>query len=66
MCGFDFSYNTGKFTRHLMSDHNLLLKDYIILYELSGMTPKCQCGYCDEDVPFFRGKFLERIGDHKK
>jgi hypothetical protein len=66
ICGFDFPYNTGKFTTHLMEDHNLLLKDYIIQYELSGLTPKCVCGYCDEDAPFFRGKFLERIGKHQK
>lgn len=66
ICGFDFPYNTGKFTIHLMEEHNLLLKDYIIQYELSGITPKCQCGYCEDDAPFFRGKFLDRIGKHQK
>ena len=45
ICGF-----TGKFTIHLMEEHNLLLKDYIIQYELSGITPKCQCGYCEYDM----------------
>ena len=66
ICGFYFPYNTGKFTIHLMEEHNLLLKDYIIQYELSGVTPKCECGYCEDDAPFFRGKFLNRIGKHQK
>jgi hypothetical protein len=66
ICGLTFPYTTGKFTSHLMEEHNITLRDYIIKYELSGNTPKCQCGYCDEDAPFFRGKFLDRIGDHQK
>jgi len=66
MCGNSFSYETGWFSKHIESEHNLFLRDYIIKHELSGMTPKCQCGYCDEDAPFFRGKFLDRIGDHQK
>lgn len=66
ICGFDFSYTTGKFTIHLNEEHNISLRNYIINYELSGQTPKCQCGYCDEDAPFFRGKFFDRIGKHQK
>ena len=67
ICGLDFSYTTGKFTIHLNEYHNnISLRDYIIKYELSGQTPKCQCGYCDEDAPFFRGKFFYRIGKHQK
>jgi len=54
------------FTIHLNEEHNMSLRDYIIKYELSGNTPKCQCGYCDNDAPFFRGIFLERIGKHQK
>ena len=66
ICDISFSYTTGKFTIHLQEEHNISLKDYIIKYELSGVTPKCQCGYCEEDSPFFRGKFLDRIGKHQK
>ncbi len=66
ICGFDFSYTTGKFTIHLNEEHNISLKNYIINCELSGQTPKCQCGYCDDDAPFFRGKFFDRIGKHQK
>lgn len=66
ICGLTFPYTTGKFTIHLMEEHNITLRDYIIKYELSGNIPKCQCGYCDEEAPFFRGKFLDRIGDHQK
>lgn len=66
ICDISFPYTTGKFTIHLQERHNISLKDYIIKYELSGVTPKCQCGYCEDIAPFFRGKFLERIGDHQK
>lgn len=66
ICGNSFSYETGWFSKHIETEHNLFLRDYIIKYELSGVTPKCQCGYCDEDAPFFRGRFLERIGKHQK
>ena len=66
ICGNFFHKQSGKFTNHLIDEHNLSLRDYIIQYELSGSTPKCQCGYCDDDAPFFRGKFLERIGKHQK
>lgn len=66
ICGNFFHQQSGKFSNHLLNEHNLSLRDYIIQYELNGITPKCQCGYCEEDAPFFRGKFLDRIGDHQK
>lgn len=65
ICGLTFPYTTGKFTIHLMEEHNLSLKDYIIKYELDGVIPKCQCGYCDDDAPFYRGTFLTKISFHK-
>lgn len=66
ICGFSFHEQSGKFTKHLEKEHNISLREYIIKYELSGVTPKCKCGYCEEDAPFFRGKFLDRIGKHQK
>ena len=66
ICGLTFPYTTGKFTIHLMEEHNISLKDYIIKYELDGITPKCQCGYCDDDAPFYRGTFLTKSSEHKK
>jgi len=66
ICGNFFHQQSGKFTTHLYEEHNISLRDYIIQYELSGITPKCECGYCDEDSPFFRGKFFNRIGKHQK
>ena len=66
ICGFDFHFQTGRFTNHLITEHNTTLRDYLIQCELSGKTPKCECGYCEEDAPFFRGNFLERIGKHQK
>ena len=65
ICGESFNHKCGAFTLHLERDHSISLKDYIVKYELNGMTPKCQCGYCDEDAPFVRGKFLTVIGEHK-
>lgn len=65
-CGNVFSYVSGQFTTHVKKEHNLTLKEYVVKYEYSGKTPKCECGYCDEDAPFFRGKFLKIIGKHKK
>lgn len=65
ICGNEYHEQSGKFTKHLI-EHNLTLREYIIQYELSGNTPKCQCGFCEEDAPFFRGKFLDRIGKHQK
>ena len=34
ICGLTFPYTTGKFTIHLLEEHNISLKDYIIIYEL--------------------------------
>lgn len=65
-CGDVFSYVSGQFTTHIKKEHNFTLKDYVVKYEYSGKTPKCECGYCDEDSPFFRGEFLKRIGKHQK
>jgi len=66
ICGFCFHQQSGKFTNHLVNEHGISLRDYIIKYELNEVIPKCQCGYCDEDAPFFRGEFLDRIGKHQK
>ena len=66
ICGLTFHQQSGWFTNNLLKEHNISLKDYIIKYELNGEIPKCQCGYCNEDKPFFRGKFLDKIWEHKK
>lgn len=66
ICDLTFHYQSGGFTNHLENNHNISLKEYIIKYELNEQTPKCQCGYCDEDAPFYRGKFLQKIGEHQK
>lgn len=61
-CGIEFPYSNGYFVSHLRRDHNLSLRDYVVKYEYENnenKVPKCQCGYCNEPVPFHRGKFLE-------
>lgn len=65
ICHKEFNYTCGSFTLHLFTEHNISLKDYTIKYELKGITPKCACGYCNEEPPFIRGKFLTHIGEHK-
>lgn len=58
-------YTCGAFTQHLRDGHQISLKDYVIKFEYNGIAPKCKCGYCDEEPPFSRGKFLKFIGEHK-
>ena len=60
-CGKEFPYSNGYFVSHLLKEHNLSLRQYVIKWEYDNdetKIPKCQCGYCDEPVPFYRGKFL--------
>jgi len=64
LCNKEFNYTSGHFTLHLKSEHNLSLKDYIIKFEYNNLSPKCKCGYCNEDAPFIRGIFLNFIVGH--
>lgn len=60
-CGKDFSYSNGYFVSHVKKEHNLSLREYVVKWEYGGdenNVPKCQCGYCNEPVPFYRGNFL--------
>jgi hypothetical protein len=60
-CGNSFHYQSGYFTLHLKNEHNMALRDYVVKWEYNNeesQIPKCQCGYCNEQVPFSRGKFL--------
>ena len=65
VCNQSFNYTCGAFTLHLTHEHNLLLKDYVIQYELDNKLHKCKCGYCNEEPPFVRGKFLTVIDKHE-
>lgn len=61
-CGKSFHYQSGAFTNHLRKEHNMSLRNYVIKYEFDNdinKLPRCQCGYCNEIVPFSRGKFLD-------
>lgn len=64
VCNQSFNYTYGAFTLHLTHEHNLLLKDYVIQYELDNKLHKCKCGYCNEEPPFDRDKFLTVIDKH--
>lgn len=61
-CGKKFPYSNGYFVSHLKKAHNMSLRDYVVKYEYDNdenKVPKCQCGYCNDPVPFYRGKFSE-------
>ena len=61
-CGKELPYSNGYFVSHLQKDHNLSIQQYVIKWEYNNdenLIPKCQCGYCKDPVPFWRGKFLE-------
>jgi len=62
ICSNKFPYSNGYFVSHLKKEHNMSLRDYVVKYDYNNdenKIPKCQCGYCNEPVPFWRGKFLE-------
>lgn len=66
VCGQNFKNNkAGQFTKHLEVSHNISQEDYVILSELSGVEPRCECGYCEERPSFYRGSFLTYASGHK-
>lgn len=65
ICRKYFNYACGAFTQHLKDAHQMSLKEYVIKFEYNDVAPKCACGYCNEEPPFIRGKFLTHIGEHK-
>lgn len=40
------------------------MENYIIQYNLNGVEPKCQCGFCDERANYYRGKFNKYAKGH--
>lgn len=66
ICNQEYCYTSGHFSIHLEKEHQLTLKDYVVKFELSGITPKCDCGLCNEDAPFIRGKFKTTHKQHMR
>lgn len=69
LCNKEFSYISGHFSIHLRDDHFILdRKQYIIQTEYGGITPKCKCGYCEEDATFLerQNKFVDINKPHRK
>ena len=69
-CGKELPYSNGYFVSHLQKDHNMSLRQYVVKWEYDNdenKVPKCQCGYCNESVPFWRGKFLvgQKLFEHQ-
>jgi hypothetical protein len=64
ICNEEYNFNTGYFTIHLVKIHNLSLEDYIIKYDLNGIAPICECGFCQERPLFYRGKFFKYHKSH--
>ena len=53
-----------KLSFHLKFKHNISLEDYSLKYIYNGHVPKCACG-CNENVKFFKGRYLKYFSDHK-
>jgi len=66
ICGEEVAYVSGHFSRHLLEEHNMTLKDYVILDEYNGIAPICKCGLCEEEPVFNRGKFKDYSKGHTK
>lgn len=65
ICNKSFEQQSGHFTLHLRNDHNMTLKDYVILTEYNGIPPRCKCGLCEDEPDFFRGSFKDYAKGHK-
>lgn len=66
ICKEEHDYVSGFFNRHLEESHNMSLEDYVILTDYNNVPPKCECGLCEENPQFFRGKFRTHASGHKK
>lgn len=66
LCGESHDYQSGFFTRHLFSVHNITLKEYVIRSEYDGIPPICKCGLCELEPEFQRGRFKSYRKDHRK
>lgn len=69
-CGKEFPYSNGYFVSHIQKEHNLSLRQYVVKWEYGNdevQVPRCQCGYCNDPVPFWRGKFLigQKLRSHQ-
>lgn len=65
ICNATFTTNAGgDLTKHLMKDHEMTLKDYVILTEYDGNPPICQCGFCSDVPEFYRGTFKSYAYGH--
>lgn len=66
ICNKSFNVESGRFNRHLETDHKMTVKDYVIITEYNNVTPKCNCGFCEEEPNFRRGKFSKYAIGHEK
>jgi hypothetical protein len=65
ICNAEFKTNAGgDLTKHLMNEHELTMKDYIVLTEYDGNAPICECGFCNDEPEFYRGKFKQYAKNH--
>ena len=56
ICGFEFNHNKqGRFTSHLIKNHNLNLEEYLINYHYKPQDLKCVYELCNQTVKLYRG-----------
>lgn len=67
LCSQRFTNNLGgQFTNHLLSQHSISLKDYVVSIEYNSNAPSCACGVCDEQPTFTRGAFKKYAKGHAR
>lgn len=65
LCNTEHHVQSGAFSRHLKKEHNLSYKEYLIKTKYNGVSPKCQCGFCNKEPEFYRGSFKTHATGHK-
>lgn len=64
LCGLEYNDKCGQFTLHLLEIHHITRAEYVVITEHKEITPKCECGYCDEDAEFYRGSYKRYARGH--
>jgi very-short-patch-repair endonuclease len=60
LCDVKFISNHRSYLQaHLQSVHQLDEFQYVVMTEYDGLTPRCDCGLCNEIPVFDRGKFKQ-------
>lgn len=65
ICNEEFNNNLGgQLTNHLLNVHNITMEEYVVIIKYGGVSPLCECGYCDNSPTFSRGVFKKYHKGH--